>query len=183
MIKTIIYIDGYNFYYSRLRHSAYKLLDVVALFESLLKIQDASLNLIEVKYFTSPVKASFSSYGTDSDIAQSQYHRALQAIHPEGLSIIKGFHIFEPSYLPLYEEGKPANKTNRVRVWSIEEKQTDVNTALIAMQPKDVRSGGHLFQRQRSRTCHEDDQRGCARCAHRVSSSAQAKLRSRKPCI
>lgn len=105
---------------------------MVALFDSILKAQDVSAELIEVKYFTSPVKASFASHGAASDAAQTQYHRALQAKYPDCLNIIKGFHIFEPSYLPIYKEGQPANKTKRVRVWGIEEKQTDVNMALHA---------------------------------------------------
>jgi uncharacterized LabA/DUF88 family protein len=130
MNKTIVYIDGYNLYYSRLRDGVYKWLDIVALFDAILKAQDTSAELIEVKYFTSPVKASFASHGAASDAAQTQYHRALQAKHPNRLNIIKGFHIFEPAYLPIHEEGQPADKTKRIRVWGIEEKQTDVNMAL-----------------------------------------------------
>jgi uncharacterized LabA/DUF88 family protein len=130
MNKTIVYIDGYNLYYSRLRGGVCKWLDIVALFDAILKAQDVTSELIQVKYFTSPIKASFASHGAASDAAQTQYHRALQARHPNRLGIIKGFHIFEPSHLPIYEEGRPADKTKRVRVWGIEEKQTDVNMAL-----------------------------------------------------
>ncbi len=132
MNKTIVYVDGYNLYYSRLRDGVYKWLDMVALFDVILKAQNASAELIEVKYFTSPVKASFATHGVASDVAQTQYHRALQAKYPARLTIIKGFHIFEPSYLPIYEAGQPADKAKRVRVWGIEEKQTDVNMALHA---------------------------------------------------
>jgi len=38
--KTAVYIDGYNHYYVRLRNTAYKWLDVVALFDMLIKVQD-----------------------------------------------------------------------------------------------------------------------------------------------
>ena len=39
--KTAVYVDGYNLYYGRLRNSAYKWLDVVALFDGLLKVKPA----------------------------------------------------------------------------------------------------------------------------------------------
>jgi hypothetical protein len=38
--RVIVYLDGYNFYYSRLRGTAFKWLDVVALFrDQILKPQ------------------------------------------------------------------------------------------------------------------------------------------------
>ena len=37
--RTAVYIDGYNLYYGRLRHTAHKWLDVVALFEAILRIR------------------------------------------------------------------------------------------------------------------------------------------------
>jgi hypothetical protein len=50
MHKTIVYIDGYNLYYSRLAGGPYKWLDIVALFDSILKEQDPNTQVIEVKY-------------------------------------------------------------------------------------------------------------------------------------
>jgi uncharacterized LabA/DUF88 family protein len=130
MNKTIVYVDGYNLYYSRLRDGAHKWLDLVKLFDNILKVQDALSEIIEVKYFTSPVMASFASHGIASDIAQTQYHRALLAKYPQRLQIIKGFHIFESKHLPVYKEGQAADKKDRLKVWVVEEKQTDVNIAL-----------------------------------------------------
>ncbi len=130
MNKTIVYVDGYNLYYSRLRDGPHKWLDLVKLFDNILKVQDASSEIIEVKYFTSPVMASFASHGIASDIAQTQYHRALLAKYPQRLQIIKGFHIFESKHLPVYKEGQAADKKDRLKVWVVEEKQTDVNIAL-----------------------------------------------------
>jgi hypothetical protein len=83
-----------------------------------------------VKYFTSPVMASFASHGVASDIAQTQYLRALQAKYPQRLQIIKGFHIFDSKYLPAFRKGQVADKKDRSKVWVVEEKQTDVNIAL-----------------------------------------------------
>jgi uncharacterized LabA/DUF88 family protein len=130
MTKTIVYIDGYNLYYSRLRGGTYKWLDVVALFDTIVHAQKPSSYLIEVKYFTAPIKASFASHGDASAHAQIQYLRALQALHPERLTVIQGFHTLQAVHRPSYVEGQAASKSARSAVWEIEEKQTDVNLAL-----------------------------------------------------
>ena len=66
-MDTIVYIDGYNLYYGRLRHTSYKWLDPFRLFQAILKVQDPSSNIIKIKYFTAPVKAKFSSHGQASE--------------------------------------------------------------------------------------------------------------------
>ncbi len=131
--KTNIYIDGYNLYYSRLKGTAFKWLDLAALFrDQIVMQQDRTAQVIRIKFFTSPVKASYARHGQDSEHAQTQYHRALLAMHPDLIEIIKGFHIFQPTALPLYEEGVLPSKDKLAKVWMIEEKQTDVNIALQA---------------------------------------------------
>jgi len=133
MAKTIIYIDGYNLYYSRLKGTQYKWLDIAILFRDLiLKQQDPSAEVVAIKYFTAPVKASYARHGQASEHAQTQYFRALQSKYPGLLQIIKGFHIFQPTSLPMYEDAKSPNKDAMHPVWMIEEKQTDVNIALHA---------------------------------------------------
>lgn len=64
--KTAVYIDGYNLYYGRLRNTAYKWLDVVALFDTLIKVQDPSSSLEVVKLFTTPALARFATHGAAS---------------------------------------------------------------------------------------------------------------------
>jgi len=131
--RTIIYIDGYNLYYSRLKGTPYKWLDAVVLFRDvILRQQDPQAEVVAVKFFTSPVKASYARHGQASEHAQTQYHRALSAKYPELIQIIKGFHIFQPTSLPQYHDGRPADKGAVLPVWLIEEKQTDVNIALHA---------------------------------------------------
>jgi hypothetical protein len=133
LAKTTIYIDGYNLYYSRLKGSPFKWLDVVALFrDQIVMQQDPHAEVVAVKFFTSPVKASYARHGQASEHAQTQYHRALLAKHPTLVHIIKGFHIFQPTALPVYESGMTASKAHVAPVWMIEEKQTDVNIALHA---------------------------------------------------
>jgi uncharacterized LabA/DUF88 family protein len=128
--KTIIYIDGYNLYYSRLKNTPFKWLDVVALFrDQLLRAQDPTAEVIAVKYFTAPVKASYARHGTLSEQAQTQYLRALKAKYAY-LEVINGFHIFEPTKLPTFIKGVPASKDNLSSIWMIEEKQTDENLSL-----------------------------------------------------
>ena len=140
MVKTHIYIDGYNLYYSRLKGTAYKWLDFVALFRDQAVLQqDSTAQVLRVKFFTSPVKASYARHGQASEHAQTQYHRAMLAKYPDLIEIIKGFHIFQPTALPAYEEGATPSKSDAARVWMIEEKQTDVNIALQAY--RDVARG------------------------------------------
>lgn len=131
MSRTIIYIDGYNLYYSRLKGTSYKWLDVGQLFrDRILKPQDPKANVVCIKYFTSPVKASYARHGVASEHAQTQYHRALKAVHGDLIQIIQGFHIFEKTNMPSHVEGAEPDKQNLTPVWMIEEKQTDVNLAL-----------------------------------------------------
>ncbi|MFA6015444.1 MAG: NYN domain-containing protein [Gallionellaceae bacterium] len=127
--RAIAYIDGYNLYYSRLKGTGYKWLDLVALFrEQILKPQLPDAKLDVVKYFTSPAKGKFASHGLDSVTAQNEYHRALTAKYPSEIEIIFGYHTAEEARLMTFIE--PPDKNNRLSVWRIEEKQTDVNIAL-----------------------------------------------------
>ena len=131
MPRTIVFIDGFNLYYSRLRGTGFKWLDVVALFrDGIVKVQDAQTAVAGVRYFTAPVKASYAAHGVASEQAQTQYHRAMMARHPDTLQIVQGFHTFEVTALPAHTPGVAANKSARSPVWMIEEKQTDVNLAL-----------------------------------------------------
>ena len=127
--RTTVYIDGYNFYYSRLRGTPYKWLDLVALFrDQILKPQLPDSPLNTVKYFTAPAMAKFATHGAGSVTAQNEYHRALKAKYPNEIEIISGYHTAERSQLMAFQE--PPDKNNRLSVWRIEEKQTDVNIAL-----------------------------------------------------
>jgi hypothetical protein len=130
--KTAIYIDGYNLYYGRLRNTAYKWLDVVALFEALLKEQDPRTSLEVVKLFTAPALARFATHGAASVEAQQSYHRALQAKHGARIELVQGAHSFDKdgTLLPTFVPGQPYDRQVRSRVWKLEEKKTDVNLAM-----------------------------------------------------
>jgi len=122
--KTAVYIDGYNFYYGRLRNTPFKWLDLVQLFDGLLKIQGGVPGIEAVKFFSAHALARFASHGTASVQAQQAYHRALQTLHPERFSIILGTHSMDNSgaLVPAFREGMPYDRSDRVRVWKIEEK-------------------------------------------------------------
>lgn len=63
--RTTIYIDGYNLYYSRLKGTSYKWLDIATLFrDCILLPQDPSAEVVAIKFFTAPVKASYARHGT-----------------------------------------------------------------------------------------------------------------------
>ena len=133
LTRTTIYIDGYNLYYSRLKGTPHKWLDIVALFRDRIVLpQDPSAEVVKIKYFTAPIKASYARHGTDSSNAQTQYLRALLARYDGLVEVIQGFHIFEPTSLPTYRQGSDPTKDDVSPVWMIEEKQTDVNVALHA---------------------------------------------------
>ena len=61
-MRTAVYIDGYNLYYGRLRHTSYKWLDVVGLVEDILGVQDPESSVVAVKYFTAPALARFATH-------------------------------------------------------------------------------------------------------------------------
>lgn len=129
MRRAIVYIDGYNLYYSRLKDTPYKWLDLVVLFrDQILRSQLPDVEIVAVKFFTAPAMGKFASHGTESVTSQNSYHRALKARHSEVLEIVTGYHVVEEARLMAYKE--PPSKSDRLAVWRIEEKQTDVNIAL-----------------------------------------------------
>ena len=135
-IKTIVYIDGYNLYYGRLRnpHNSLncKWLDLAKLFQNLLKAQDPRSEIVKIKYFTAPALGKFASHGNQSSDAQDAYHRALNHLYPDLLEIIMGKHVAAAKPLPAYNPDAPKlfDKTQRNWVWVLEEKMTDVQIAL-----------------------------------------------------
>ncbi|MBV6744715.1 NYN domain-containing protein, partial [Xanthomonas vasicola] len=124
---TAVYIDGYNLYYGRIRGTAFKWLDVVALFDRLLHDQDPSTELLHVRYFTAPALGRFATNKQASEIAQTTYLRALAHTHPQRFTTTLGKHSWDKggAFLAEFVSGQPYDRTRRVRVWKLEEKQTD----------------------------------------------------------
>lgn len=131
-MKAIVYIDGFNLYHGRLRHSDYKWLDPVKLFETILAKQDPNIELVQVKFFTARVKARYSRHGQKAVVSQDHYHLALQHLHPERLQIYTGYFSDEPATLIKFKGRKSADIdiNHREEVWKIEEKQSDVRLSI-----------------------------------------------------
>lgn len=128
-MKTIAYIDGYNLYYSRLKLTNYKWLDLFTLFnDHILRPQDPSTDLHRVKFYTAAIKGKFASNGNLARQAQQAYHRALLSPMTGPVDVIEAYHTAEKSTPMRYKE--PPEKSDKVEAWKIEEKQTDVNLAL-----------------------------------------------------
>lgn len=132
-MRTIIYVDGYNLFYSLLSKSSFKWLDLINLFENELlrnillpnTKKQAEFDLIKLKFFTAPILGRFATDPKSPD-RQAHYHRALKTHCGDRLEIIQGFH------LPAITTGYPVQGTDhdRLNVSVMEEKQTDVNIGL-----------------------------------------------------
>lgn len=128
-MKTIVYVDGYNFYYGRLKNTPYKWLDFYHLFDRhIIKPIEPRATLLQVKFFTSDIQARFSSSGQQAVMNQSHYLGAIKAYSSDKIEIIKGKYSAAPVEAPKHKI--PPNRKDTVKVWKIEEKQTDVSLAL-----------------------------------------------------
>ena len=138
-MKTKVYIDGFNLYYGCLRGTTYKWLDVFKLFNDYVipsSLSEPTSLDVFVKYFTAQIidKAAKSSSSVQDQIA---YHRALHfSYEQDRLEIIKGYYSLtkNSAYQVDRNDPKKAPKDcERVEIWKLEEKQTDVNIAIESL--------------------------------------------------
>lgn len=118
-LRTIVYVDGFNFYYGQLRGTPWKWLDLPRLFETVLGPQN---ELIKVKYFTAKIQPT--SRDPDANLRQDTYFRALKR-HCERVEIHLGHFLRHQVGM---EHANPPPEV--VKVWKNEEKGSDVNLAL-----------------------------------------------------
>lgn len=57
-MRTIVYIDGYNLFYSLLTKTSFKWLDLNRLFSQVVRPIEPSSEIARTKYFTAPVLGS-----------------------------------------------------------------------------------------------------------------------------
>lgn len=119
-MRTIIYIDGFNFYYRAVKNTPYKWLDFKSLFCKLLSSEHS---IIEIKYFTALVSGK---RNPKKPLNQQTYLRALKSHIPE-LNIYFGHFLSHEVYAPLAE---PTPPINMVKIIKTEEKGSDVNIAV-----------------------------------------------------
>lgn len=138
-LRTRVYVDGYNLYYGRLKNTHHKWLDLMAMTERVLAgiyfgdkdRTEFELHPLAIKYFTASILANFAK-SKDSVSDQEHYHQALQ-IHSGGaVQIIKGVYDASPAKAHLYQKGEPARACEKVEIWKLVEKQSDVALALHA---------------------------------------------------
>ncbi|MDE2867988.1 MAG: NYN domain-containing protein [Chloroflexota bacterium] len=124
MLRTNVYIDGFNLYYGALRKTPYRWLDLRGLCRRILR---SGHDLQRIRYFTADVKPSPSDRG--KDMRQQLYQRALRTL-PE-TEIHKGRFVQRPRWMPL---ARPIpGILERILVDRVEEKGSDVNLATYLM--------------------------------------------------
>lgn len=139
-LRTRVYIDGYNLYYGCLKRSPYKWLDVLALLQHVLTnvpYQKDGMPITyrfetpAIKYFTAPILKAFAK-SDDSVSSQIHYHSALTGHLGAELEIVKGYYDARPARAHKWEAGKAARECEKIEMWKLEEKQSDVALALHA---------------------------------------------------
>ncbi|WBA14313.1 NYN domain-containing protein [Salinivibrio proteolyticus] len=143
-MRTRVYIDGYNFYYGCLKHTPYKWLDLVHLFENhLLPRSGATSSELHpehgIKFYTAEISPR-AAQDEHSVQDQRSYHAALAGHHPNAvkIKIVKGSYAIDKidaRKVECCEDGKEKEPKycSTVKVWKLEEKQSDVNIAIDAV--------------------------------------------------
>jgi hypothetical protein len=124
-MKTVVYVDGFNLYYGLLRGTAFKWLDLYALFQN--HVLGPATHVETVRYYTAPVKGSASD-DPASPRRQQTYLRALKAHQGDRVEIIQGYIARTTPFLRLLDARQDVS-VSKVRVVQFTEKETDVNLA------------------------------------------------------
>ncbi len=119
-MKTIVYIDGFNFYYGAVKGTPFKWVDFKKLFQKLL---NKSNEITEIKYFTAIVSGK---YDPTKPSRQKIYLKALQQFIPE-IKIFYGHFLSHEVKAPLANSSK---KQKYAYIIKTEEKGSDVNIAV-----------------------------------------------------
>jgi len=120
--RVIAYIDGFNLFYSSLRGTKYKWLDIWSMCSALLQ---PNQELIKIKYFSAQIGATFSN--PDKPFRQKLYLEALQT-NPK-IEVKLGYFSTHEVRMPDAEDFRKG-KITLVDVVKTEEKGTDVNLAV-----------------------------------------------------
>jgi len=117
--RTIVYVDGFNFYYGAVKGTPWKWLDPAALIQ---KVLGPKNTLVKLKYFTARVQPTAGDPGVH--VRQDAYLTALQA-HCPMVELYFGHFLRHRISM---EHANPPPPS--VQVWKNEEKGSDVNLAL-----------------------------------------------------
>ncbi len=86
-MRTIVYIDGHNLFYSLLKKTSFKWLDLNRLFSRVIRPIEPFSEMARTKYFTASILGSLAD-DSGAEQRQAHYHRALKAVG--GIEIIIG---------------------------------------------------------------------------------------------
>ncbi len=141
-MKTRIYIDGYNFYYGCLKSTPFKWLDLALLFEKRILPRSGIPNSYlhpndGIKFYTAEISPK-AAQDENSVADQRSYHAALKGHSSQKVKIIKGNYAIDKidsRKVMLNDKGmeKEPKDSDKIKVWKLEEKQSDVNVALDAV--------------------------------------------------
>jgi hypothetical protein len=127
-VRTAVFVDGYNVFYGLLAGTPYKWLDLSLLLSHICRVQDPASIIESVNYYTSSVITHLATRGIESRHAQDTYIRALKMT---GINIFTGRHRLEHARAPRFiSKSIPASRLDKVDIWELEEKETDVNIAI-----------------------------------------------------
>jgi NYN domain len=119
MIRTYVYIDGFNLYYGAVRGTDYKWLNLSHLCGHLLPRHD----ILAIRYFTARIRSR--PHDPDAPTRQQMYLRALGTL--PNLTIHFGQFLTHPVWMP--DATSSTNPPKMLRVLKTEEKGSDVNLA------------------------------------------------------
>ncbi len=118
--RTIVYVDGFNFYYGCVRGTPWKWLNLQSFFQSLL--DPAKNDIQRIKYFTARVQPTPGD--PNVNVRQDSYFRALAVACP----LVEFHYGHFLRHKVRLERVTPPPPT--VEVWKNEEKGSDVNLAV-----------------------------------------------------
>lgn len=127
-MRTAFFVDGYNMFYGLLAGTPYKWLNLRGLLIHVAHIEHPKSSVISIDYFTSPIKPELATRGRVSKEAQDTYVRALRSTD---VSVHFGRHHLEPAKAPRFiDRNTGASRQDKVDIWKLEEKETDVHIAI-----------------------------------------------------
>ena len=121
LMRTFIYVDGFNLYYGELKGTPWRWLDLPSLFS---KVLPPNHSILAVKYFTAKVSSTHSDNAKPH--RQDAYLRALRHHRPQ-VEVYFGHFLSHPVSMPLVQ---PAEKQGTAFAIKTEEKGSDVNLAV-----------------------------------------------------
>jgi hypothetical protein len=119
VLRTYVYVDGFNLYYRALKNTKFKWLNIESLVKDLLSPKN---EISCIRYFTAPVSGKLDP---GQPVRQEAYLRALKTL--PCISIHLGNFLTSKKFRPLVEP--PPGGPTHVQIWNLEEKGSDVNLA------------------------------------------------------